>query len=228
MKALIVEDDLQTLEAISLIFKLRWPEAELLPATSGSEVLTMVRKESPDLVILDLGLPDVDGIEVLKEIRAVSRVPVVIVTARGDSLSQIKGFELGANDYITKPFDAGVLLARIKNVLTTGLIPDNQVTAPLQAGSFFIDFDNYQISFRGKLLKLTPVQYRLLCYLVRNAGRVLSHENISKAVWGRGHESTGILRTYAYQLRCKLVEAGADSEIISSERGIGYKFVIPH
>ena len=227
MKALIIEDDLQTLEAISLIFKFRWPEAELSSATRGSEVLTMVREESPDVVILDLGLPDVDGIEVLKGIRAFSHVPVVIVTARSDSLSQIKGLELGANDYVTKPFDAGVLLARIKNALTTGPIPLDQPTAPFKTGSFIIDFDNRKISFRGKLLDLTPVQYRLLCHLIRNAGRVLSHENIWKTVWGEGHKGTGVLRTYIYQLRRKLIEAGADPGIISSERGIGYKFIIP-
>lgn len=228
MKAVIIEDDLQTLEAISLIFKLRWPEAELSSTTRGSEVLTMIRKESPDIVILDLGLPDVDGIEVLKEIRAFSPVPVVIVTARGDSLSQIKGLELGANDYITKPFDAGVLLARIKNALTIDLAPLDQATAPFKTGSFIIDFDNRRISFRGVPLKLTPVQYKLLCYLVRNAGRVLSRENISKTVWGEEYRRTGILRTYIYQIRRKLIAAGADPEIISSERGIGYKLIIPY
>jgi two-component system KDP operon response regulator KdpE len=227
MKALIVEDEPQTIEAVSLIFKLRWPEVELLSTTRGSEAAPMVEKESPDVVILDLGLPDVDGIEVLKEIRAFSDVPVIIVTARGDSISQVKGLELGADDYITKPFDPGVLLVRVKNALAHARTPFNQATAPFTAGKFIIDFANRQASFEGKPLDLTPTEYRLLCHLARNAGRVLSHDNILRAVWGEGYENTDILRACIYQLRQKLTQAGANPETISVERGIGYKFVVP-
>ncbi|PIU56595.1 MAG: DNA-binding response regulator [Chloroflexi bacterium CG07_land_8_20_14_0_80_51_10] len=227
MKALIVEDEPQTIEAVSLIFKLRWPEVELLSTTRGSEAALMVEKESPDVVILDLGLPDVDGIEVLKEIRAFSDVPVIIVTARGDSISQVKGLELGADDYVTKPFDPGVLLVRVKNTLAHARIPLNQGTAPFAAGNLIIDFANRQVSFRGKLLDLTPTEYRLLCHLARNAGRVLSHDNILRAVWGEGYENTDILRACIYQLRQKLTQAGANPGIISVERGVGYKFVVP-
>ena len=227
MKALIVEDEPQTIEAVSLIFKLRWPEVELLSTTRGSEAALMVEKESPDVVILDLGLPDVDGIEVLKEIRAFSDVPVIIVTARGDSISQVKGLELGADDYVTKPFDPGVLLVRVKNTLAHARIPLNQGTAPFAAGNLIIDFANRQVSFRGKLLYLTPTEYRLLCHLARNAGRVLSHDNILRAVWGEGYENTDILRSCIYQLRQKLTQAGANPGIISVERGVGYKFVVP-
>ena len=228
MKALIVEDEPQTIEAISLIFKLRWPEVELLSTTKGSEAASMVEKESPDVVILDLGLPDMDGIEILKEIRAFSDVPVIIVTARGDSTSQVKGLELGADDYITKPFDPGVLLVRVKNALDHGRIPLNQAAAPFTAGNLIIDFNNRQVSFQRKPVNLTPTEYRLLCHLARNAGRVLSHDNILRAVWGEGYESTDVLRACIYQLRQKLTQAGANAEIISVERGIGYKFVVPH
>jgi len=225
MKALVVEDDLQTIEAISLIFKLRWPEAELLSTTKGSEAALIAQKESLDVLILDLGLPDMDGIEALKEIRAFSDVPVVIVTARDDSISQVVGLELGANDYITKPFDSGVLLARVKNAVGKNRIPSKQTAAPFTAGNLTIDFASRQVSFLGKLVNnLTPIQYNLLCYLARNAGRVLNNKNILKAVWDKEDEGTDVLRTCIYQLRRKLVEAGADPEIISSERGIGYKF----
>jgi len=222
-----VEDEPQTIEAVSLIFKLRWPEVELLSTTKGSDAARMAEKESPDAVILDLGLPDVDGIEVLKEIRAFSEVPVVIVTARGDSISQVKGLELGADDYITKPFDPAVLLVRLKNALAHARMPLNQATAPLTIGNFIIDFANRQVSFQGKPLDLTLTEYRLLCHLARNAGRVLSHDNILRVVWGEGYESTDILRAYIYQLRQKLTQVGANPEIISVERGIGYKFVVP-
>lgn len=228
MKVLIVEDEPQTIEAVSLIFKLRWPEAELLSTTKGSEAAPMVEKESPDVAILDLGLPDVDGIEVLKEIRAFSDVPVIIVTARGDSISQVKGLELGADDYITKPFDPGVLLVRAKNALAHARIPLNQAAGPFTAGNLIIDFANRRVSFQGKPLDLTPTEYRLLCHLARNAGRVLSHENILRAVWGEGYEGDlTVLKSCIYRLRRKLTEAGADSEMISSEPGKGYRFFIP-
>lgn len=226
MKALIVEDDPQTIEAVSLIFKLRWHEVELLSTTKGSEAAPMVEKESPDVVILDLGLPDVDGMEVLKEIRAFSDVTVIIITARGDSVSQVKGLELGADDYITKPFDPGVLLVRVKNALAHTRIPLNQATAPFTTGNLIIDFANRQVSFQGKPLDLAPTEYRLLGHLARNAGRVLSHDNILRAVWGEGYESTDVLRTCIYQLRQKLTHAGANPETIGVERGIGYKFIV--
>ena len=229
MKALIVEDDPQTIEAVSLIFKLRWPEVELLSTIKGSEAAPMLEKGSPDVVILDLGLPDIDGIEVLKEIRAFTEVPIIIVTARGDSTSQIQGLELGADDYITKPFEPGVLLARIKNVVTHSRITLAQAAAPFAAGGLCIDFANRQVSFQGKPLNLAPTEYKLLCHLARNAGRILSHENILRTVWGEGYEeSVTVLKSCVYQLRHKLIEAGAGSEIISSERGIGYRLIISH
>ena len=228
MRALIVEDEPQTIEAVSLIFKLRWPEIELLSTTKGSEAAPMVEKKSPDVVILDLGLPDVDGMEVLKEIRAFSNVPLIIVTARDDSISQVRGLELGADDYITKPFDPGVLLVRVKSVLTHTRIPLNQATAPFTAGSLIIDFASRHVSFQGRPLDLTPTEYKLFCHLARNAGRVLSHDNILRAVWGEGYEGTDVLRACIYQLRQKLTRVGANTEIISVERGIGYKFVVPH
>ena len=228
MKALVVEDEAQTIEAISLIFKLRWPEVELLSTTKGSEAAPMVEKESPDVVILDLGLPDVDGTEVLKEIRAFSDVPIIILTARYDSISHIKGLELGADDYITKPFDPGVLLVRIKNTLTHTRTLLNQATDTFAAGSLVIDFASRHVSLYGKPLNLTSTEYKLFCHLARNVGRVLSHDNILKTVLGE--EYTGelaVLKSHIYNLRRKLTQVGANSQIITSERGIGYKFIIP-
>ncbi|MDY7019531.1 MAG: response regulator transcription factor [Chloroflexota bacterium] len=229
MKAFIVEDDLETTEAISLIFKLRWPEVEFFSTTKGSEVALMVEKETPDVIILDLGLPDIDGIEVLKEIREFSNVPIIIVTARGDSTSQVKGLELGADDYVAKPFDPAVLLARIKNVITHGRITLDQATAPFTTGSLVIDFSNHQVSLQGKPFNLTPTEYKLLCHMARNPGRVLRHENILRTVWGEGYEKDiTVLKSCIHQLRRKLVEAGADPEIIGTERGIGYRLITPN
>ena len=228
MKALIVEDDPQTVEALELTFKLRWPEAEVLFVGRGIEAAPMVEKEAPDVVILDLGLPDMDGIEALKEIRAFSDVLVIILTARADSLSQVRGLELGADDYIAKPFDPLVLLARIKNALVHTRVLADQAGAPLVVGGIRIDFASRKASFQGKPLRLSPKEYGLLCHLARNAGRVVSHENILNAVWDEGYEQdVAILKTCIYRLRHKLTDAGAGPEIISSETGVGYKFVVP-
>ncbi len=230
MKVLVVEDDLQTIEAISLIFKLRWPEAEVVSTTKGSEAASVVERESPDVVILDLGLPDIDGIEALKEVRAFSNVPVIIVTARSDPITHIKGIELGADDYITKPFDPGVLLARIKNVLTHArMLTEQATTASFVAGNLVIDFADRQVSFQGKPLTLTPTEYKLLCYLAKNTGRLLSHQSILSVVWGDEYErDLTILKSHIYNLRRKLTEAGADPGIITPERGVGYRFIMPH
>jgi len=226
VKALIVEDDPQTLEAILLIFKLRWPELEPLSTSQGSEAALIVEKEAPDIVILDLGLPDMSGLEALKEIRAFSDVPLVIITARDDPTSHIKGLELGADDYITKPFDPGILLARIKNVLAHARAQNNQTSNTFERGGLVIHFDTREASFQGGQLNLTPTEYKLLCHLAKNAGRVLAHDNIVSAVWGEEYKGSDVLKTAIYQLRQKLVKAGAKPEIITAERGVGYRFML--
>lgn len=226
MKALIVEDNPQTLEAICLIFKLRWPEVELLSTDKGADAPLIVEKEAPDIVILDLRLPDTDGIEVLKEIRAFSDVPVVIVTAQDDATSQVKGLELGADDYIAKPFDPAVLLARIKNVLAHARKTGGNTSNQLEKGGLVIYFDTREVTFLGKPLSLTPTEYKLLSYLARNEGRVLTQDNIVSAVWGEEYRGSDVLKTGIYQLRQKLTRAGAKPEIITAERGIGYRFIL--
>jgi two-component system KDP operon response regulator KdpE len=117
MKVLIVEDDLITVETISLVFRLRWAEAKLVSTTKGAEAIELVEAETPDVIILDLGLPDIDGMDVLKEIRSFSQVPIVILIARVESTSMLRGLESGADEYIIKPFDPMELLTRVKNVL---------------------------------------------------------------------------------------------------------------
>jgi len=222
VKVLIVEDDPQTVEAISLVFKLRWANAELLSIPGGMDAAPLVEKESPNIVILDLGLPDTDGMEVLKEIRAFSDVPVLILTARDDAISQVKGLELGADEYITKPFDPSILLARLKKLLQHRQSALAENVPNFARGGLIIDFSTRDISFKGKPVKLTSTEYQLLTLLARNAGSFLPYENLLQKIWENTWD-TNALKTSISRLRSKLIASGASHDIITSERSLGYK-----
>ena len=167
MKILIIEDDLDIVDTIMLIFEISWPEVKFVSTISGIESIELVKKELPDAVILDLGLPDMDGMDVLQHIRQFSYVPVIILTARTQPDSIVKGLEAGADDYLTKPFDPMVLIARIKSVLrrinTSGV---TYGTGSLVIGELTIDFASHEVTLRGNQIKLTSTEWSLLNYLV--------------------------------------------------------------
>jgi len=225
MKALIVEDDEPTIEAVSLVFKLRWPEMEVISTTTGAEAAPLIESESPDIVILDLTLPDIDGIEVLKQIRQFSNVPIVVLTARIESISVIEGLELGADDYITKPFDPAVLLARVKNVLrhTTQLISEEPVTF----GDLVIDLAQGEITRGEQVTRLTSNERAILSLLVRNEGKIVPHATLVEEVWGGSYDAAESLRKYIQYLRRKLGDDLDKPRIIISEWGRGYRLVRP-
>ena len=208
---------------------MRWQGATILIASEGGKGVQVVRAESPDIVILDLGLPDMDGFKVLKQIRSFSAVPVVILTVREDELDKVRGLEEGADDYITKPFSPLDLLARAKAILRRSQLPEfrdaNQ--PPLNAGLLSIDFSSREVYFNTEQLHLTPNEFDLLAYLARNEGRVLSHQALVNAVWGSEFIDVSTLKKYIYQLRLKLKDSKEPPSIIQSERGVGYKFVSP-
>lgn len=163
MKVLIVEDDPETVEVIKLCLSIRWANAEVMAVGNGSEVAHLVETESPDVVILDLGLPDVDGLNVLQEVRRFSSVPVIIVTARGDEIARINGLELGADDYIVKPFYYTELLARVKAVLRRTRTPEFWSNDAVVSGNdLTIDFKNGVLKVDGKEVKLTLTEWNLL------------------------------------------------------------------
>ena len=229
MKVLIIEDAPDIVESISLCFELRWPGVKVVSTPSGSEGLNLVETESPDVVILDLGLPDMDGLDVLKDVRSFSNVPTIIVTVRSDEMDRIRGLELGADDYITKPFSHLELLARIKAVLRRTLMPG------LKAGekSFYstrlnIDFTTRTVTVSGNPVRLTATEYSLLHYLVLNEGAVLTHRAILEKVWGEEYtNSPEYLKVYIQRLRNKLEEDPGNPQFLISKRGVGYKFVKP-
>jgi two-component system KDP operon response regulator KdpE len=222
MKALVIEDEKSIIDAISVAFEFRWPDAKLIASTTGKKGVLLVRKESPDIVILDLNLPDISGFDVLKEIREFSAVPVIILTVRSDDEDMLKGLETGADDYIIKPFNYMTLLARVRAVLRrTEAIPfagkhDNAVNARLK-----IDFVNQKVKVDNRLVKLTPIEYQLLALLVKNRDQLVPYDRIMDEVWETGYSGeTENIRICIRRLRKKLQDSPPN--MIINKRGLGY------
>ncbi len=225
MKVVIIEDDNEIIEAVSLCFDLRWPDVEVIAANEGLIGIDSVEKESPDIVILDIGLPDIDGFEVCRRIRLFSDVPIVMLTVKDQEFDKVKGLELGADDYMTKPFSHVELLARVKAVMRRSTMPDlEQGEEPLSVGRLWIDFGAREVRVNGEEIKLTPTEYNLLYLLAKNAGRVMSHRALLERVWGSDYsDANDYLKVYIQRLRVKLGDGTDESRLILSERGVGYK-----
>ncbi len=229
MKILLIEDSPEIQESVALILKLRWPESTMITTLFGEKGVELVKKEIPDIVILDINLPDINGFQVLRQIRTFSNVPLVILTVKEDEADKIKGLELGADDYIVKPFSAGEFLARLKAVLRRKQIPEKeeQVT-----GKFFIrgklraDFTSGEVSIGDKLLTLMPSTYSLLYQLMTNEGKVLSNQTLIDKTWGPGHTSdVEYLRSCITILKNELEKEPGTPTMIFDEGGTGYKFI---
>ena len=229
MKVLVIEDDPGIIEVVSLCFQLRWSGTTVISAANGREGVTLVETESPDVVILDIGLPDIDGYQVLKEIRRFSDVPVIMLTVRGEDTDVAKGLELGADDYITKPFSHIELIARVQAVLrrAQGLAVSDE-ERPFTSGRLSVDFSRNEVTLGGHPVKLTSTERKLLYYLIRNEGRILSHESLLAKVWGDTYvDARDLLRVHIQHLRQKLEDNAESPNIIVTEHGIGYKFIRP-
>jgi two-component system, OmpR family, KDP operon response regulator KdpE len=227
MKVLVVDDAKEVVESVGLGLSLHWREVEVLGASDGELALDLVEREKPSLVLLDIGLPGKDGYEVLKEIRAFSDVPVIMLTARDDAMDKVKGLELGADDYITKPFNHLELLARMKAVLRRLDMPTPATRAPsFVVKELEVDFSAQEARLRGERLDLTPIEYKLLYHLVRNAGHILPHATLLAKVWGREYvDEVDYVRVYMRRLREKLGDDADHPRYIKTERGIGYRFL---
>jgi two-component system KDP operon response regulator KdpE len=229
MKVLVIEDNPEIVRTVTLCFQLRWQGASILSAGEGGKGLQLAQSEAPDIVILDLGLPDMDGFEVLKQIRLFSNVPVIILTVREDELDKVRGLEEGADDYITKPFSPLDLLARVKAVVRRSHMPEQWEThmPPFQAGTLTINFASREVTLGPEAVHLTPHEFDLLTFLVKNEGKVLSHQALLNSVWGTEFIDVSTLKKYIYQLRLKLQDTTEPPKMILSERGVGYKFLRP-
>lgn len=226
MKLMVVDDAEEVIEAVTVSFNLQWRETEVLGAHDGEAALDLMQREHPDLVLLDIAMPGMDGYETLRRIRAFSDAPVIMLTARDGTLDKVKGLELGADDYVTKPFDHLELLARVKALLRRLDMPQPVSRAPsFKLGELSVDFASQQVRLRDELVGLTSTEYKLLYHLVRNAGRVLRHETLLAKVWGHEYvEEIDYLRVYIRRLRHKLEEYPDYPYYILTERGLGYRF----
>ena len=196
---------------------------EMVSAGTVAEATKRIAVESPDIVLLDLGLPDGDGKEVIKRAREWSDVPIIILSARERETEKIESLDLGADDYINKPFNVGELLARMRAALRHRMQRMAEVPV-LRVGDLEVDSVRHRATRAGAELKLTPKEFELLSFLSRHAGRVLTHRQILTAVWGPAHtEDTQYLRVYVGQLRQKVEERSDDPRIILTEPGIGYR-----
>jgi two-component system response regulator VicR len=226
-KVLIIEDDEAIVNFVRLAFKMRWPEADLISARLGEEGLDLVESEKPDLVILDLGLPDIDGFEVLKQIRLFSSVPIVILTVSSDEADMVRGLEWGADDYIVKPFRQLELLARLKAQLRSQVPPDEE--APIICGPLRLDPSTFELTYGGKQISLTLIEGRIMRYLMQNVGRVITHSRLGEVIWGEDYPGAiDSLRVYIRHLREKLETDPSDPKLILTKVGIGYLLAKPN
>jgi two-component system KDP operon response regulator KdpE len=174
VKVLVVDDSSEIVEVVSLCFKMRWSGTQVVSAGDGQSGIDMVEAENPDVVILDVGLPDMDGFEALREIRRFSQVPVIMLTVRGEDVDIARGLELGADDYMTKPFSHVELMARVQAVLrrVQGRVVAGDEQEPFSGGKLWVDFSNGEVKVSGKPVKLTATEYKLLYQLIKNEGMI--------------------------------------------------------
>ncbi len=256
-RLLIVEDARDVADGIAFGARLTWPDGEVLHAGGGREALETFAREGPDLVVLDVMIPPPDGFEVLRRLRAVSSVPVMMLTARGDTRDKVRALNGGADDYLTKPFDPLELMARLQALMRrTSRMGVMQATPPpgedtvlhtavkdaagrriprqtpadiaLVVGDLSIDFAARQVRVRGATVRLTPTEYRLLEALACQAGTVLSHQALLQRIWGDEYNGdVQSLKVFVRRLRQKLGDDPEQPRYIQNEWGVGYRFVTP-
>lgn len=229
MKILVVEDSLEIIDAVSHTVQLRWPEASFISTTMGETGVEMARREQPDVVILDLGLPDITGFQVLHEIRSFSDVPLILLTVRGDEIDKIKGLEMGADDYIVKPFSPGELLARIGTVLRRRQISRQRFYSDEKTfirGQFRVDFVSREVSIGDRPLKLSPSQYEILHQLIANENKSVSRQELLEKLADPAQKTNLEYFNYCIQKLKETLESELGHlVIIVEDDGNSYKFV---
>lgn len=224
-RVLVVDDEPRMIHFIRL--NLDHDGYEVIEATSGTEALELLRDRMPDLILLDVMMPDMDGFETLQLLREISTVPVIMLTAKGEEEDRVRGLELGADDYITKPFSPREMVSRVRAVIRRTETPSASTREPIEVDDRLkIDFERREIFVEGELVKLRPTEFKLLYHLVQNAGWVVPHDQLLAKVWGYEYrDETHYLRLYVNYLRKKLEADPSDPKYILTERGVGYRFV---
>lgn len=222
---LIVEDDNHIKNLISTTLKVN--KYNYLVATSGNEAIMLSVSHKPDIILLDLGLPDMDGVEIIKNVREWSNIPIIVISARSEDKDKIDALDFGADDYITKPFSVEELLARIR-VATRRLnsMNEKQAESIFKNGDLTIDYSAGCVYLYDKELHLTPIEYKLLCLLSKNVGKVLTHTYITMEIWGTTWESdVASLRVFMTTLRKKIEQDSVESKYIQTHIGVGYRML---
>jgi two-component system KDP operon response regulator KdpE len=222
---LVIDDELQIQRALRKI--LGENHYRVTTAGSGEEGLALAAANPPDVIILDLSLPDMDGTEVCEKLRAWTQIPILVLSARDDQRQKVIALDKGADDYLTKPFGIEELMARIRVALRHGARVDKPAEPIIQSDALKIDLARHIVWRRGKEVKLTATEFKLLAYLARNADRVLTHRAILNEVWGMEYvDQVEYLRVYVRQLRAKLEDDPRNPRTLITEPGVGYRFVV--
>jgi two-component system KDP operon response regulator KdpE len=224
---LVVEDEKQVRRFLRAALEAQ--DYRVVEAASAKEAVVVATTQNPEVVLLDLGLPDGDGIDLARRIREWSRVPIIVLSARGREGDKVAALDAGADDYLTKPFGVNELLARIRVALRHAAeTAAGEAPARIEIGPLRIDLESREVTARGESVHLTPIEYRLLVHLARNAGRVLTHRQILKEVWGPPYvEETHYLRVFMAQLRRKIEIDPARPRCLVTEQGVGYRLKEP-
>ncbi|MDX2083236.1 MAG: response regulator [Rickettsiales bacterium] len=224
IKILIIEDEQEIRKFLQVVFDEENFECKF--TNNARDGIKTISLYPPEIVILDLGLPDLDGLEVIQNIRQWSQVPIIVLSARDMEEDKVQALELGANDYLTKPFGSRELLARIRVILRY-CQKINQNSSPLfEIGDLKVDLQNRQLFVKGKKTHLTKIEYKLLSVFVKNAGKLLTHSYLLKEVWGKNStENSHYLRIYTQHLRGKLQDDPINPKYIFTEVGVGYRFI---
>ncbi len=227
MKLLIAEDARVIAEGVAFGAQMAWPDCEVTIAGSGTEALQRFEEEQPDLVVLDVHMPPPDGFEVCRRIREVSQVPILMLTVRDATVDKVRALELGADDYLTKPFDHLEFLARLKALARRPEMAQFRAERGYTAGDLSLDPATREVRVCGELVQLTSTEYRLLEELVRHAGSVLPHRYLLERVWGPEYTDAQNLKVFVRRLRQKLGDDSERPRYIHTEWGIGYRFTSP-
>jgi two-component system KDP operon response regulator KdpE len=220
-RVLVVDDEPQILRALRINLRVR--DYEVHVASTGTEALEVAGRYPPDLVILDLGLPDLDGVEVIQGLRGWTKAPIIVLSGRADSVDKVEALDAGADDYVTKPFGVEELLARMRAAVRRTGTPED--LPRIQLGDLTIDLAAKRVIRSGEDIRLTPTEWHLLEVLLRNPGKLLSRNQLLTEVWGPGYaDATGNLRLYMAQLRRKLEPDPARPRWLITEPGMGYRY----
>ncbi len=222
-RILVVDDEPQITRVLRRSLATRGYEVQV--AADGEEALDLFRHWAPDLVITDLSMPHIGGLELCRRLRAISQVPIIVLSVKGEEWIKVEALDAGADDYVTKPFGMAELFARVRATLRRALAVPESAATLLETGDFHIDVDARHITVRGQEVHLTPKEYDLLLYLLRHPGKVLTHRILLGAIWGGDYvEQTEYLRVFIGQLRKKIEPDPAHPHYILTEPWIGYRF----